>query len=121
MRGQKDSKKANTDVSGRNVDSGGQRGQSNRGKASGIRGGELSQNLQKGNIKQTPSQKNRDNVENVVKLTNAARKKILHLRSIGVNVADIHRIIRDDMKAEVRYYDVYAAVKVAQNPVIVEA
>lgn len=57
--------------------------------------------------------------DDVVKLTNAARKKILQLHSYGVNVADIHRIVQNEIQKEARYYDVYAAVKVARNPEVV--
>jgi hypothetical protein len=64
---------------------------------------------------------NRNDAEDVVKLTNAARKRILQLHSIGVNVADIHRIVQNEIQKEARYYDVYAAVKVAKNAEVVEA
>lgn len=78
------------------------------------------QNGTKKNIPQ-PQASAKDEVEEVVKLTNAARKKILLLHSYGVNVADIHRIVQNEVQKEARYYDVYAAVKVAKNAELVEA
>jgi hypothetical protein len=69
--------------------------------------------------KSNASQPASKNADEVVKLTNAARKKILQLHSYGVNVADIHRIVQNEVQKEARYYDVYAAVKVARTPEMV--